>query len=86
MSMYGNPSAPVGLARDASTLVVTKRTAMTIPNPKAPLSRVVRSMDQGTVTSALATSSDIYGRSQEGKTCLTIEYPHELRHHILCSH
>ncbi len=65
---------------------VTNRTAITMPNPKAPLSKVVKSIDHGTVMSAFVTSSAIFRRCQEGMSWFWKDYLHEPRHHILCSH
>lgn len=72
--MYGKPSAPVGLSSTDVMSTVTKRTAITMPNPAAPLSRVVRSIDQGTVMLARLTSSAIYeyGQKRDSSTQLLL--------------
>ena len=63
ISMMGNPKDPVGLSRAAVMSTVTKRIAITMPHPKAPLRRVAETMHQGTTTSALRVSSAICGES-----------------------
>ena len=64
----------MGLERVAVMSVVTKRTAITIPNPRAPLRTVVVSMDQGTTISAFLISSAIYGESVSISSNLLAEH------------
>ena len=58
--MIGKPKDPVGLSRAAVMSTVTKRMAITMPQPIAPFKRVADTMHQGTTTSAFLVSSAIF--------------------------